>query len=442
MSSFLAIGGVSATLQTLLRDRMEVPPGMVRSDITISIGLPPSDEAGAEPTRVNLFLYRVTENGSLKNQMIPGQGHPSEYGHPPLSLVLHYLLSAYGSTDDNGVTNETRAHFLLGSAMRVLHDHPVVTEALATIQPLPGQTILHESLRGEFEQIKLVLDPISLEDQAKVWTALTRPYRLSAAYTVSVVQIESLRLKRLASPVLTRQIHMAVSRRPEISATYRRPVAAGEPIGDARAQVLQELVMEGENFRAVQVWVKLGGLEPIGVQPISDREIRIVVPDDTYPIDTDHIAIRPIPPADRLRPGAQTVEVQTRRPTEVIAGGLDLGTLLLDDRRLVSNQGVFMLAPEINGVAPAAGNTAALLTVNGRRLYQPPEKSVVIVGDVSIPVREPRGTDPWAAPTDTSVQVPLTALTQTTPPVPPNTYPVRVMVNGALSMGTVPFTLT
>jgi hypothetical protein len=49
-----------------------------------------------------LFLYRATENASLKNQMIPGQGHPSEYGHPPLSLVLHYLLTAYGATDDNG----------------------------------------------------------------------------------------------------------------------------------------------------------------------------------------------------------------------------------------------------------------------------------------------------------------------------------------------------
>jgi hypothetical protein len=442
MSSFLAIGGVSATLQTLLRDRMEVPPGMVRSDVTVSVGLPPVDDAGAEPTRVNLFLYRVTENGSLKNQMIPGQGHPSEYGHPPLSLVLHYLLSAYGSSDDNGVMNETRAHFLLGSAMRVLHDHPVVTEALLTGNLPPPRTILHESLRGEFEQIKLVLDPISLEDLAKVWTALTRPYRLSAAYTVSVVQIESQRLKRLASPVLTRRLHMAVSRRPEISATYRRPIAPGEPIGDPRVQVLQELVIEGENFRALQVWVKLGGLEPIGVQPLSDREIRIVVPDTAYPIDADHPAPRPIPAQDQLRPGAQAVEVQTRRPTEVIQGGLDLGTLVLDDRRLVSNQGVFMLVPEITGVAPIAGNTSALLTVNGRRLYQAGQKSVVIVGDVSIPVREPRAGETFAAPTDTSVEVPLTALEQTTPPMPPNTYPVRVMVNGALSIGTVPFTLT
>src|SRR5215831_6441766 len=176
MSNFLAIGGVSATFQTLLRDRMELPPGMTRTDLQVTVSIPQAEEVQQpEPTRVNLFLYRVTENGSLKNQMIPGQGHPSEYGHPPLSLVLHYLITAYGATDDNGVVNETRSQFLLGAAMRVFHDHPIVTETLQTIQPPTGQTILHQSLRGEFERIKLCLDPISLEDLSKVWTALSRP---------------------------------------------------------------------------------------------------------------------------------------------------------------------------------------------------------------------------------------------------------------------------
>lgn len=91
MGNFLAIGGVSATLQTLLRDRMELPAGVVRTSLQVTVSTPQleDDTQAAEPTRVNLFLYRATENGALKNQMIPGQGHPSEYGHPPLSLVLH-----------------------------------------------------------------------------------------------------------------------------------------------------------------------------------------------------------------------------------------------------------------------------------------------------------------------------------------------------------------
>jgi hypothetical protein len=443
MSNFLAIGGVSATFQTLLRDRMELPPGMTRADLQVTVSIPQAEDAQQnEPTRVNLFLYRVTENGSLKNQMIPGQGHPSEYGHPPLSLVLHYLVTAYGATDDNGVVNETRSQFLLGAAMRVFHDHPVITENLVTIQPPTGQTVLHQSLRGEFEKIKLTLDPISLEDLSKVWTALTRPYRLSAAYSVSVVQIESKRLKTLAAPVQTRRIHIAITKRPEITDVYCTPVLPGEVIGDARAHLQQELTIEGKNFRAAKTWVKLGTLEPLLVTPDSDQRIRITIPDDTYPIDADHPVVRSIPVADRLRPGAQTVEVQTQRPTEVVQGGLDHGVVVLDDRRQLSSQAVFMLTPEVSGVAPLNGGVNTLLTVNGRRLFQRPAKTVILVGDVSIPVIEPGPGDPWAAPTDTSVQVPITALTLTTPPTPPDTYQVRAMVNGSLSMEDVVFQLT
>lgn len=444
MSNFLAIGGVSASLQALLRDRMELPTGMVRTDLQVAISTPqPEDDTqAAEPTRVNLFLYRATENGALKNQMIPGQGHPSEYGHPPLSLVLHYLLTAYGATDDNGLINETRAHFLLGSAMRVLLDYPVITDELLTVNSPPTQ-ILHDSLRNEFEQIKICLDPLSLEDVSKVWTALTRPYRLSAAYTVSVVQIESRRLKTLAAPVLTRRIHLVVSKRPQITNVYRSVVLPGEVIGDIRAHVLQELTIEGQNFRAAQSYVKLGNLEPIGVVPVSDSEIRIVVPDDTYPADADHPLPRPIPVEDRLRPGPLSVEVQTLRPTEVVQGGLDRGVVVTDDRRQNSNQGVFLLAPEVSTLNPlnvaAGGLGAAVLTVNGRRLFQSGPKSVVLIGDVSIPVQDP---GPGGPQSDTSVQVSLNALALTTPPTPAGIYPVRMMVNGVQSMENVTFQVT
>lgn len=444
MSNFLAIGGVSASLQTLLRDRMELPAPMTRNDLQVAVSTPqPEDEvAPSEPTRINLFLYRATENGSLKNQMIPGQGHPSEYGHPPLSLVLHYMLTAYGATDDNGLVNETRAHFLLGSAMRVLHDFPVITEALMTVNSGPTQ-ILHASLRGEFEQIKICLDPLSLEDISKVWTALTRPYRLSVAYTVSVVQIESRRVKTLAAPVLTRRLHMVVSKRPQITNVYRSVLLPGEVIGDIRAHVLQELTIEGKNFRAAQTYVKLGSLEPIGILPVSDSEIRIVVPDDTYPADADHPLPRPIPLEDRLRPGPISVEVQTLWPTEVVEGGLDRGVVTTDDRRQNSNQGVFLLAPEVSTIIPTnevLGNLGtAVLTVNGRRLFEPGPKSVVLIGDVSIPVVDP---GPGGPQSDTSIQVSLNALTLTTPPVQAGNYPVRMMVNGVQSMENVIFGVT
>ena len=293
MGSFQAIGGVSSTLQALLRDRMELPSPMLRTELQVTIGMPLPEQTApaAEPAQINLFLYRTTEHPALKNQMIPGQGHPNEYGDPPLSLILHYLITAYGATEDTTSLNDIRTHFLLGSAMRVLHDYPIITAQLTTIHG-PVTPILHASLRDEFEQVKITFDPVSLEDLSKVWTALSRPYRLSAAYTVSVVQIESRRLKRLAAPVLRRRLHMVVSKRPTITSVYRRPAAAGDPIGDIRSHVGDELTIEGANFRAAQTYVKLGNLEPIGVTPLSDTEIRFTIPDATYPIDADHVATR------------------------------------------------------------------------------------------------------------------------------------------------------
>src|SRR3954468_12324684 len=98
MADFQALGGVSATLQTLLLDRMELPDNITGAPVTTgplpfsSKDLHPHKEQ-LETERLNLFLYRVTENGYLQNQEMPGRGSPGAFGHPPLSLNLHYLLT-------------------------------------------------------------------------------------------------------------------------------------------------------------------------------------------------------------------------------------------------------------------------------------------------------------------------------------------------------------
>src|ERR1700710_723798 len=121
MADFHAIGGVSQTLKTLLLDRMEYPDGVTAFPVTI--GPPAFSSKDVDPTkeepRINLFLYRVTENGYLQNQEIPGRGSSSGYGHPPLSLNLHYLVTAYGNAEISGTTptlyDERTAQFLLCS---------------------------------------------------------------------------------------------------------------------------------------------------------------------------------------------------------------------------------------------------------------------------------------------------------------------------------------
>src|SRR5215469_10774610 len=148
MSDFHAIGGVSESLRSLLLDRMELPGELGATPLRVTIGTPRSDVLNqfttAEAPRVNLFLFRVAENGWLKNQEIPGQGNSNAYGHPPLSLDLHYLLTAYGTRETSSNFQESLSHFLLGSAMRVLHDHAILNDDMVTLRDPVGTPLLHE----------------------------------------------------------------------------------------------------------------------------------------------------------------------------------------------------------------------------------------------------------------------------------------------------------
>src|SRR5438132_9175878 len=117
MSTYKAIAGVSASLRTLLRDRM--------TEVAFEITIAPPDVIvdNIDGRRLNLYLYQMSENGFLKNQEIPGKGHPGRYGHPPLSLDLHYLLTSFGHSETRADA-DLEAQQILGDAMRILHDFP------------------------------------------------------------------------------------------------------------------------------------------------------------------------------------------------------------------------------------------------------------------------------------------------------------------------------
>jgi hypothetical protein len=391
MSDFHAIGGVSETLRSLLLDRMEVPEGL-GAPLEVTIGMPKSDVVdptkAAETPRVNLFLYRVVENGWLKNQEIPGRGTTTAYGHPPLSLDLHYLVTAYGTRDGKPGFQETLAHFLLGGAMRVFHDHAIVTEDLLTVRDPVGTPILHDSLIGEFEKVKTALEPVSLEDLSKVWTALTQPYRVSATYHVSVVQVESRRQRQFPRrvkepPNSGARIFVVPFRYPriqEIAVVWQDDPTVEKPYPYAR--VLDTLILKGTNLGSAQTVIKMGGLE-ILVGLTQNSRIEVLVPDNLLPDGT------PILPDKQLQPGAQTVEVMLGVP-ELPAAGFP------------SNQAVFMLTPRV--IPPPVANlgvTPRTLTLNGTRLFHPNLRSETIVGGATIP------SSAYTTSTATQIAMPL-----------------------------------
>jgi hypothetical protein len=194
MSNSLAIGAVTATLRNLLDKGIAAEGGGLHTTT-----LPPekaqtfgqADGAG----RVNLFLYQTQINGAWRNADMPRQIKPNETGQPPLALDLFYLLTAYERDDGDSTVI---AHRLLGRAMRVLHDHPLLgADEIRTALP-------NNDLADQIERIRITPQPMAVEEFSKLWTTFQVGYRISAAYHVSVVLIESTRSSRTPLPVLTR----------------------------------------------------------------------------------------------------------------------------------------------------------------------------------------------------------------------------------------------
>lgn len=401
MSDFRAIGGVSASLKSLLEDRMELPSGVLDLKVTVSAPRPESeDDQAVERARINLFLYRTAENGHLKNQEIPGQGHPGSFGHPPLSLDLYYMLTPYGTTTDEDFVNETVAHLLLGSAMRTLHEVPVITDQLLTVRSPVGRQILDDSLREEFEQVKLTLEPISLDDLSKVWTALTLPYRLSAAYMVSVVQIQSRQRRQFPRPVgeppaAGPRVFAIPMRRPRISEIkVRRPSDPPDlerPV--AYAHVGDTLIIRGINLAGDNTRVMLDTVDASAQVTLTrDNRIELVIPDDV-----------------RLQPGPL--------PVRVVLDIL-LGEPPTPHLGLQSNSGVFVLVPAIANLQPNFVAVPRTLEINGERLFHPDLESQTLVGDELIP------SDDYTTSTPTQIIFNLPGTLSS------GNHPVRVLVNG------------
>ena len=214
MSTALAIAGVTAVLRDLLNDGLinHNVSGQLGSSVTVSVLAPDRVVAtgGSEASQINLFLYLVTPNPGWRNEGLASRDASGRLrlSNPPLALDLHYLLSVYSGGD-------LHAEILLGYAMQLLHEMPVLTrDAIRTaLSPSPGvgtalppalRALADSGLEDQVELIKLTPQYLNTEEMSKLWTAMQSHFRPTAAYTVSVVLIEALQPVRSPLPVLSR----------------------------------------------------------------------------------------------------------------------------------------------------------------------------------------------------------------------------------------------
>lgn len=186
MSDFTALRAVSLTLQTLLdqeitkSDNIEV--GGSTGAIKVWLDSPKVLRETKMPC-ISLWLYMIRREPDTLNQP-PERPMASLVRRRPLPLTLHYLVCAL---HDDPASEQT----LLGKVAQVFNDHAIIS---------PGE--LMDSLAGEDQELRVVLDAPTLEELARVWDSLNEPYQLSLAYTVQVVSIDSGRDAAVRPPVL------------------------------------------------------------------------------------------------------------------------------------------------------------------------------------------------------------------------------------------------
>jgi hypothetical protein len=141
------------------------------SDITLS---PPRDQMQGNP-HLSLYLYRIDQDGHLRNQpWLPDQQTGQRF--PPMSVKLCYLITPLERKEDQN-------QLMLGRIIQHFHDQPV-------LDSLNG-TPLGNSHGGNSPEMRIAFEALSMEELSQVWNTLRTNYRLSIAYSVRIVTVDS-----------------------------------------------------------------------------------------------------------------------------------------------------------------------------------------------------------------------------------------------------------
>jgi len=187
VANFEVIAAVSQTLKAVLTRAIE------KGVAGVKVGFLIPDEPPSDPT-LTLFLFEVGEDPSARNR--PRVVNPRlpnlTIQKPPVALLLRYLMTAWGRDA------ETQQK-ILGLTIQALYDKAIISGPDLEIDDV------NSVLEGTDEALKVTLSPLSLEERTRVWHAVQKPYRLSVAYEVRVVNLDSTEGER-RKPVTRRSL--------------------------------------------------------------------------------------------------------------------------------------------------------------------------------------------------------------------------------------------
>ena len=278
-----------------------------------------------------------------------------------------------------------QAHRLLGGALMALHSHPLLTPAdLADAAP-------YSDIAHQVESVRISWQPLDDKDIYSLWSVFQAPYRISAAFELRVVLIDSTVAASAPLPVLRRG---ADGSGPEVAASLSYPgpeITAAAPPGG------QPTALPGEEVQVLGV----GLAEVVAVR-------------FSHPV-------LPVPltfPPDEVGGSQVTFTV----PADAPAG---FGTVALSIRTAgpgdwFTNESPLGIGPQITSRLPAtvaAAQHSARLAVTCLLLVRAGQNAALLIGGTAVPA------------------LPITATTSdlafTVGPLPDGTYSLRLRVDGA-----------
>jgi hypothetical protein len=181
MSGYAAIRAVSTTLRNLLRTYITHTAEPYVAGVPIELSTP-RELRGRSNDVVSLWLYQVERNAELLNRPPKRLAHDL-HARRALPVNLRYLVTPLAT--DGGIEQA-----LLGRVLQVFNDFAAIEDPLLDVDLARANVALRVSL-----------EPLSLEELTRVWDALKEPYQLSVAYSVQVVEIDSMLAPLRTPPV-------------------------------------------------------------------------------------------------------------------------------------------------------------------------------------------------------------------------------------------------
>jgi hypothetical protein len=292
-------------------------------------------------------------------------------------------------------------HRVLGGAMSVLHDHPQLSRSELQL------ALADNDLGQQFERVKLTQLPLGVEEISKLWMVFQTQYRISVAYEVTVVLIDSRKPASAPLPVLKR----GDADRGVITAPGSAP--ALDTLELPRSQPALRLGEDGQ-LRGTNLTASDATLRFSSTRATAATEL---VP--TPAADTNALAFRILDVPDdagalaRWTPGFYTLALVVKRP---------------GSPPIVSNELAFALAPRIAVSSSSAGPGKAHVNVTCAPRLVDGQRVLLLFGDRQV---EPTSITTPPDPTQpTTLVFELTGLDS-------GSYVVRLRVDGVDSIPVV-----